>query len=234
MTTGQRSPDGRFWWDGTGWRPVQPSPPFPFQHAPSPAPSPPRPPRRRALLLPLAGVVIAALVLGGVLGGAVGLLTTEVRASTAAPAFADDFPDVGDQYLPGVTLTLIVDEWMKKANSWTCANRPGNPDTWSMAKQHMRCQPKGDDGRRYVDIEYDAADRIRVVRATCHLGTYEDACTTVFATMADAALVPQPKLRERARSWAQKNAASERATIIGGLRLQASLSPHALRITPES
>ncbi|MEO3805959.1 hypothetical protein [Nonomuraea sp. B1E8] len=231
MTTGRRSPDGRFWWDGTGWRPVQPPPPFPFQHAPSPAPSPPR---RKALLLPLAGVVIAALVLGGVLGGAVGMLTTEVRGSTAAPAFTDDFPDVGDQYLPGVTLSLIVEDWMKKANSWTCARKPGNPDTWSRAKQHMRCQPPGDDGRRYVDIEYDAADKIRVVKATCHLGTYEDACTTVFATMADAALVPQPKLRKRARSWAEKNAASERATIIGGLRLQASLSPHALRITPES
>ncbi|WP_157549315.1 hypothetical protein [Nonomuraea candida] len=191
------------------------------------------PGRRKGILLPLAGVVVAALVLGGVLGGGAGLLTAEPRGGTAPLAFGDGFPDTGDQYLPGVTLSLIVDEWMKKANSYTCASKPGEPDTWSRAKRWMRCLPPGGDDNRYVEIEYDAADQIRVLKATCRLGTREDACTTLFATMADAALVPQPELRKRAMDWAGKNAASERGTVIGGVRLQAALSPHSMRITPE-
>ncbi|MEV4475893.1 hypothetical protein [Nonomuraea sp. NPDC049504] len=230
MTAGQRSPDGRFWWDGSAWQPVQTAPPPPYPYRP-PAP---RPPAKKGLVLPLAAVTAAALVLGIVLGGGAGWLTTEPRAGTAALTFADDFPDVDDQYLPGVTLTLIVDEWMKKANSYTCTNKPGDPDTWSKAKQWMRCLPPDGQENRYVDIEYDAARRIRVLKATCHLGTRAEACTTLFATMADTALVPQPELRKRAMDWATKNAAGDRGTIIGGIRLQADLSPHSLRLTPES
>jgi hypothetical protein len=128
---------------------------------------------------------------------------------------------------------MIADDWMKKANSWKCASEPGDPDTWSRAEQTMRCEPSGDDGDRYVDIEYDAPDKVKVVKGTCHLGLRTQACTTLFATMADAVFVSQPKSRRSAAAWAKKNADSEEHTIIGGVRLQADLQPHGLRITPE-
>lgn len=257
MTAGQApgpySPDGRFWWDGTAWRPVQPSPgPQPGPAGPPPGsvgpwpgpggppyhlamPGPQPPPRaKRGLLLPLVGTVIVALLLGGGIGGVVGLLTTEVPGSPKPPAFAADFPGEEHQYLPDLTLAMVVDDWMKKSNSWRCEKEPADPNLWSRAKQVMECEPPDDDDRdMYVHIEYDTDDRIRVLDATCRLGTYHDVCRSLFGTMADIALSPQGELREKAESWARKNAGSEKATIMGGVRLQANLEPNGLRITPE-
>ncbi|TDD00941.1 hypothetical protein E1292_27410 [Nonomuraea deserti] len=47
--------------------------------------------------------------------------------------------------------------------------------------------------------------------------------------------VPPPlqAVTRSAAAWAKRNADSEEHTIIGGVRLQADLQPHGLRITPE-
>lgn len=190
-------------------------------------------PRKKGLLLPLIGVLLPALLLGGVLGGVTGLVTTEVPGSTTPPAFAADFPGGDQQYLPSVTLSMIVDDWMKKANSWKCTQEAGDPDAWSRAKRRTTCEPPDGRGDMYVDIEYDSPDKVKVVEATCRLGNYTRACTTLFSTMADAVFIGRPKLRKSVAAWAKKNADSERHTIIGGVRLQANLEPHGLRITPE-
>lgn len=71
------SPDGRFWWDGAAWQPVNTPPPG--TGAPTPSDAAPRPRRAGTAVFVLVtmGTLIAALVLGGVAGGAVGLATTD-------------------------------------------------------------------------------------------------------------------------------------------------------------
>lgn len=281
---GPYSPDGRFWWDGTAWQPVQPPPPDPATGQPHPQSHPqqqqqpaapyqppppqpqygppgqpgfqrqgfqqhgfqappgypvppgggtPRPPRSRSgFVLLTIGTAIAALVLGGIIGGVVGLTTTKPKGENVVPAFAEKFPDADAQYLPGVTLSMIVDDWMKTANKWKCTKDPNVEDLYSRAKAQIKCEPPDDRGDMYVDIEYDADDKIKVVEASCWLGVHTKACKSLAATMADAVLAAQPKLRKKAQKWAEQNAGSERATTIGGIRFEGNLDPNGMQALP--
>ncbi|WP_143737118.1 hypothetical protein [Microbispora sp. GKU 823] len=247
---GPYSPDGRFWWDGAAWQPVQspsqapaPLPPGPGQpyampsqpgapHNPGPyaPPAAPRPAGRGIGLV--IGMVIAGLLLGGGIGAAVGLGTTSPKGGTTPPAFSAGFPGGDRRYLPGVTVAMIAEDWLKKANKWRCVKDRDAKKVSSGAAQRIECEPPDDRGDMSVDIEYDKEDKIREVEATCWLGLHTTACTSLFSSMADTVMIPQKSLRKKAADWAAKNADSERATSIGGIHLEGDLSPHGMRITP--
>lgn len=194
----------------------------------------PRRPSKAGFILAVAGTAVAALLVGGLTGWIVGLSTTEVPGSTAAPPFPKGFPTGEHRYLPGVTVSMVADDWLKKANSWKCSDEAADPDIWSRAKRVMRCDPPDDGLYMSVRIEYDTEKQVRVVDARCNAGTYTQACKSLFTSMADTVFHSREKLRKKAVDWAKKNAASERGTVIGGVRMQARLSPsNSLRVTPE-
>ncbi|MEO3924200.1 hypothetical protein ABGB07_10120 [Micromonosporaceae bacterium B7E4] len=281
--SGQRySPDGRFWWDGTGWRPVDAAPPGPAPGQPGPAWSPPpfgpspaaanpsgagrppggagpgglpgpglpgpglpgtafppprgavpRRPSKAGFLLALVGTLVATAVLGGLVGGIAGMVTTEPPGNDSAPQFAAEFPTAERQYMTGVTLAVVAEDWMKKSNSWVCTDAT-TPETSERSRKTMECRPPDDDEREmYVTIEYDADDKIKLVGGRCRAGLKSKPCTTLAASLADAVLSPQgDQLRGQAEKWATENADSERVTTIGGIRLEASLDPHGMTATP--
>lgn len=193
----------------------------------------PRRPSKTGFILALIGTLVATAVLGGIVGGVTGLVTTEPPGSDTPPVFASKFPNGARQYLPKVTLAAVVDDWLKKANAWKCADESAE-DLFSGATKAMECHPPDDDGDMYVNIEYDAPDKVRVVRSTCRLGLKSKACTTLSSTLADAVLAPHgDELRAQAAKWATENAASERVTTIGGIRLEADLdAPAGMSATP--
>lgn len=166
-------------------------------------------------------------------GGEVGLATTEPEGSETAPAFPAEFPKGDQQYMAGVTVTLVSDTWLKKANSWTCAEDPDVDGLYSGAKRQMVCRPRG---RAEVDmdvsIEYDEENKVKVVQARCRLGTDDPVCTSLFSTMAHTLLSSKGDVAEEAAKWARENAGSENVTTIGGIRFEANLEPNGLRATP--
>lgn len=237
---GPYSPDGKYWWDGAAWRPVPAPPPGaavpPGFAAPHGYPGPPAGRKSGAGTVWLTiGAAVVALVLGGLIGGVTGLVTVEPKGDDVVPAFTEKFPTAEQQYLPKVTLAAIADRWLKKANSWKCEKSAEPPDhLYSEAKNLMTCTPPGERGYSdmHVDIEYDGEDKIKVVQAKCHLGTYNEVCRSLLSTMADALFAPQPKYRKKAEAWAKQNAGSERVTTIGGIRLETGLSPLELTAMP--
>src|SRR5919198_747079 len=81
----------------------------------------PRPAQGWLLLAVLAGVA----VLVGLLGGSIARrATVKAHGPSAAPGFADGFPNVSQSYLRGVTLAAISQRWLKRANSFTCEPNP--------------------------------------------------------------------------------------------------------------
>ncbi|MDQ7908251.1 hypothetical protein RB614_27365 [Phytohabitans sp. ZYX-F-186] len=226
------TPDGRFWWDGAGWRPVAAAPPGPG--FPPPGGALPRRPAKAGFVLALAGTLVAAALCGGLAGGIGGAASTEPPDSDTPPALAAEFPSGERQYMTGVTLDVVVEDWMKKSNSWTCAEKDADPDGYVQVKKMTECGlPDDEDRDTFVTVGYDAADKIKMVEATCRVGLKTNACTTLASTLADAVLSPQgDELRGQAGKWAKENVDSERATTIGGIRLTASLDPHRMTATP--
>ncbi len=284
------SPDGRFWWDGAAWQPVQTPPPpgTPAQQgltaapppwpatghpsaaspgpqtpgpqtpgpqaaqpyavqqtlpyappgtgAPTPVPSDAGPRPRRAgtaaFVLVTVGTLIAALALGGVAGGAVGLATTEPVTDAPAPSFPGRFPTGKQRYLPRVTLTMVAVNWLQAANSWRCA-RSAVSDPLTGAKMGMICRP-GDAARLHMSVYiwYDGPDKVLSVKARCDLGVRSKACTSLFSMMADTLLSPDRTLRGQAEAWAGKNADKAAVTAIGGVRLETSPRPHSMEAVP--
>ncbi|GAB3159202.1 hypothetical protein [Microbispora hainanensis] len=274
------SPDGRFWWDGAAWQPVQAAPPggpgqpglavppppgaqaqpglavppppgpqaaqpyaagrqawTPAHHPAGPpgsgasVPVPPGPdaPRRRGtavFALVTAGVLIAALALGGVAGAAVGLATTEPVTDDRAPSFPGRFPSEKQRYLPKVTVNMVAGNWLQAANAWRCA-RSTATDPVTGATMNTICRP-GDASRMSVSIWHDGPDKVLSVKARCDLGVGSKACTSLFAMMADTLLSPDPTLRAQAESWAKKNAVKAAVTSVGGVRLETAVRPHTM------
>ncbi|MEU8061273.1 hypothetical protein [Microbispora bryophytorum] len=306
------SPDGRFWWDGAAWQPVQappppgtpaqqgftvPPPPGPATHDPSvppppgapaqqgftvppppwpaaghpsaaspwphapgaqaaqqhaglqappyappgtgaPTPAPfgagPRPRRTgtAVFVLVTAGTLIAALALGGLVGGAAGLATTEPVTDAPAPSFPQRFPTGKQRYLPKVTLNMVAVNWLQAANSWRCT-RSAASDPLTGAKMGMICRP-GDATRLHMSVYiwYDGPDKVVSVKARCDLGVGSKPCTSLFSMMADTLLSPDRTLRGQAEVWAGKNADKAAVTAIGGVRLETSARPHTMEAVP--
>jgi hypothetical protein len=235
------SPDGRFWWDGTGWRPVDVAPSGPAQiQPPVPTGFPPpgtaiaRRPAKAGFALALVGTLVATALVGGIGGGIAGLGSTEPPGNDTPPQLAAEFPTSERQYLPGVTLDLVIEDWMKKANSFKCSEKDGDSDAYLEAKKVAECSAPDDEDREIVvTVMYDAADKVKLVEASCRVGLKTEACTTTAGSLADTVLSPQGKqLRDQAAKWAEQNVDSERATTVGGIRLTASLDPHRMTATP--
>jgi hypothetical protein len=238
------SPDGRFWWDGTAWRPVDAPPPgpAPFQppFGPAARPGPPAagfpPPGNVTPRRPSTAGFVLALVctlVGGLVGGLAGTASTEPPGIDTPPPFAAEFPTGERRYLKGVTLDWVVEDWMKRANSWTCTEQNRGPDGLLAAERSTRCTPADNRGEMYVTVGYDAADKVVSVQGTCSLGLKTKACTSLSAALVGRVLSPQgQQVRDQAFKWAEQNADSERTTIIGGVRLSASLDPHGMTATP--
>lgn len=274
----QYSPDGRFWWDGSAWRPVEQAPgqaagppapgtgptvPPPPPHAfpllpprpgapggpgaaggpPPPAPSPgwgaPRPARTGSSLVAQLIVTILVCALPGALGGFVlaNVTAPDPQGPTAPPAIPANFPNKENRILPGVTVSMVADEWLKQANSYTCEETepPGGGVDKSMAPHAMECSAPGDAKYDlYVDIAYDNENEVREVEATCNYDPGAIACSSLFANLADLAFVAQPELRKKAADWAEKHTDTDDTTVLGGVRLIMSLEhPHSLRVIPE-
>lgn len=202
---------------------------------PGPGVPPPggTPPARSGFLPALIGTLVAAALLGGIIGWTVGTTTTEPPGNDTPPELAAEFPSGDRQCLPGVTLDLVVDDWLKKANSWQCTDEPADPDNYLGVKRVTECSPD-EDREMLVRVEYDAEDKIKLVESTCRRSLKTTACTTLAAALAQTVLSPQgKKLRDQAEKWARENADSERGTVIGGVRLQANLqSGHEMAATP--
>jgi hypothetical protein len=176
--------------------------------------------------------LVAGLVVGGISGAVAGSATSEPHGPTAPPPIAADFPNQSKRYMPGVTLAVIAESWLKKGNNWTCA-----PDTESKrssgAKQAMECSPRGDQKYDvYVDIEYDAENQIRWIKAACHYDPGAKYCNTFFANLGDALFDKQPELAKQASDWGGKNVDSDSSTVIGGIYLETKLSPHYMNAAP--
>jgi hypothetical protein len=195
-----------------------------------------RPPGPRQVPTALMVLVpLLALALGGLFGAAVGAgvatATTHRHGPAEPPPLAADFPDASKQYLPGVTVSMISQEWLVKANKWTCGPSENKPPAG--AKKQMECTAPGDQKNDvYVDIAYDAEDKVRLATAWCHYKPGANACKTLFGAFADAVLIPQQELRQQGYDWASENADSDESTVIGGIRFEASLSPHTIDAMP--
>lgn len=319
----QYSPDGRFWWDGTTWRPVdgtpsggaqpaagaapQPTSAMPASPAPAAAsttpygpagtPTPPygapagqppygapgsagQPPHgapgaggpgqppygpagqppyggpgaggpagrpgfppppgaapsgsgRSLFVLALVGAVLVMALVGGLIGWIVGVTTTEPPGIEDPPEFAAEFPTSDIVYLPGVTIALVVDEWLKDANNWKCEPPKEGEELFSGAAKAIDCEPPDDDVFASVHIEFDADDKVRLVRSRCSEGLNSNVCITLASSLAHTVLTPQGEAaRNEAEKWAKENAASERVTVISGVRLEAGLDPQVMEATP--
>ncbi|OPG13195.1 hypothetical protein B1L11_09240 [Microbispora sp. GKU 823] len=183
-------------------------------------------------MLVTVGTLIAALVLGGAAGAAVGLATAEPVTDAPAPSFPGRFPSGKQRYLPKVTVNMVAGSWLQAANSWRCA-RSAASDPLTGAKMGMICRP-GDATRLHMSVYlwYDEPDKVLSVKARCDLGARSKACTSLFSMMADTLLSPDPTLRGQAEAWAGKNADKAAVTAIGSVRLETSPRPHSMEAVP--
>jgi len=199
---------------------------------------PPVPARRRdSLVAPVIGIVLGCGAVGALAGFVLAVVTApQPVGPSAPPAIPADFPNAEKRYLPGVTVSRIADDWMKKANSYTCKPHevPATNVEEGRAPKELECSAPGDaKWDLYTSIEYDDEKHVRAVEAHCHYGPGSVACSSLFATMADA-IFTDPELRKRAATWAEKNADADNETVIGGVRFRSSLeNPHSLRAMPE-
>jgi len=221
---------------GVGGQPGGPLPPSGVGRPGFPPPPHPAPRSRSkaGFVLALVGTVVVTGLLGGCIGWATGLATTEPPGIDTPPPLPAEFPAAEMQYLRGVTVALIADDWLKKANGWNCEKPEPGVNRFNPTKFMMDCRPRGDaelDMR--VSIEYDADDKVKLVNAKCNLGVNNETCTSLFASMAHTVLTPQgEELQQQAEKWATENASTERSTVIGGVRLEANLDPNGMEATP--
>ncbi|MFC7624163.1 hypothetical protein [Microlunatus sp. GCM10028923] len=75
-----RSPDGKWWWDGRQWVPVQQQPPLS-----GPPTGPVRPRRSAAPLIVVVAVVAALVIIGLIAGGTLWIRSLQAATETSAP-----------------------------------------------------------------------------------------------------------------------------------------------------
>ncbi|MGW0435152.1 hypothetical protein ACWDV4_21760 [Micromonospora sp. NPDC003197] len=187
------------------------------------------------VLLVLAVVVSLVLsgLVGAVVGGVTGTLTTGPEGPSALPSTDASFPTVERRYLPGVKVSTVTEEWLKKANSYTCTPPDSGRRTISEAAKQLQCEPPGN--LKYamsVGIEFGDEAQVRYVRADCWLKPGSKVCVSLFATFADALMYGNTELRKQAYEWAEKNAETDNVTTIGGIRFTVRLEPRSIVAEP--
>jgi hypothetical protein len=195
-----------------------------------PAPAAP-PGRRRPTQVLVALAVMGGLIVGGALGAVCARLTatavSEPTGPQAPPPIDADFPNEEQNFLPGVTVDLIAQRWLK-AKGYTCAVG-GSYGNVSGARHRMLCELPGSlSFSQEVLIEYDDDTHVRRATGRCELRPGASPCRTLFADLAYTLLHSDTALRDQARDWAGKNVDTDNSTTIGGVRFQVSLEPHTL------
>jgi hypothetical protein len=178
----------------------------------------------------LAGV---AVIVGLISGSTVGRATVKAHGPSAAPAFADRFPNASQGYLRGVTLAAISERWLKRANSFSCEPNSSHRAEAGRAKHQLTCSGPGSmDLDVYVDISYDDETHVSGVQAYCRLGPGKPYCKSLFGVFGYEVFRSQPSLQKQAETWARQNVDSDSSTVIGGVRLATSLDPPSISAVP--
>ena len=176
-------------------------------------------------------VTLATLGACAITGSVAGNSGTEPTGPANPPPFTLDFPDVGKQYLPDLTVSMVAKDWLEKQNAYKCApntdNKPG-----SGAKQMLDCEPGDADLDVWVSIEYDDEAKVREVNAHCNYKPGTPYCKSLFENLADVVHAKNASLRQQSLDWAGKNVDSDSTTVIGGVYFEIHLSPHSITATP--
>ncbi|WP_191842584.1 hypothetical protein [Catellatospora chokoriensis] len=152
---------------------------------------------------------------------------TKPRAVTL-PAVTGEFPTLADAYLRDLT-TANLTKLMSDAK-WTCA--PEAPSSLVQpAQQQVSCQAPAMAELR-LTVGYDDESRIRSIYAWCHYQPGTPLCRTLFRTLAAAAHLGHPDLREQSAEWAARNVDHDAMTVIGDVRFIAALDPTTITILP--
>jgi hypothetical protein len=255
--TGLYSPDGKHWWDGSTWQPVEgQAAPTPQQAAPTPqwgapatqgtalaprpgAPAPQwgTPPRKKGsspvLLVGLVAVV--ALVVGGGAGFSFGnLSSSQISADgpSTPPPIPAEFPGNSQRYLQDVTVSQITQDWQATGPEWTCepaGESAGLGGPSETAAQSTRCRAAT---VHTLTIEHDDDAQIRELNLSCQARAESEECRSIFTWLAEYPFPGQPDLRQQAGAWATENVASDLSTTIGRIHLEVRLEPHTIFATP--
>jgi hypothetical protein len=174
-------------------------------------------------------VVFMVLVAGGT-GAAIGVMAgSGPKGPTGAPTFDAHFPHGTQRYMRGVTVSAIVKDWLAQ-KEWTCEY---HPRTSSRSSRRAECKPPGDTGSDLeVSISFDSERRVREVDLMCAYGPGNPTCKKLFTELAGNLLAGDQS--KKAAAWAGANVDNDATTVIGNLRLVATLSPHTLDCTPTS
>ncbi|GAA4982252.1 hypothetical protein [Actinopolymorpha pittospori] len=189
--------------------------------------------RRRPRVLLTVAVSVLALLVGGSAGVALGsTLGSRQNGPTSTPTLTRDFPHADQSYLRGVTVGAITEDWLVKTRSWKCELSGTGVGLLNGALKRTACTPRDDtvQGLR-VNVEYDDDRRVREVNLLCDRGPGTKICAELFTGLAGVLLARDDGLRRQALAWATANVDNDDATVIGNVRLVATLSPHYLRCT---
>jgi hypothetical protein len=146
---------------------------------------------------------------------------------------AANFPKGSDRYLRDLTVSAITVDWLAKEKSWTCKVTNVASSSVGEARKRTGCGPRGQTADYLkVTIAHDANAKVRSVNVRCDYGPGNRTCRRLFTDLVDVVMAGDERQRSQAIDWARTNVDSDETTIIGGIRLAATLSPHYLDITP--
>jgi hypothetical protein len=197
-------------------------------HLYPPAPDVPRRRRRSAMLV----AVVAVVLMAGGAGAAIGAIAgTGPKGPTETPAIDAHFPHASQRYMRGVTVSSVAEDWLAQ-KEWTCEVRSRFN---SRSPRRAECSPRGDTASDLeVTITYDSEKRVREVDLMCAYGPGNPTCRDLFTELAGTLLARDEKLRKQAVQWTGENVDNDASTVIGAVRLVATLAPHTLDCTPAS
>jgi hypothetical protein len=186
---------------------------------------------RRVLLTVVVSVL--ALLVGGAGGVAVGSVLAPERSGPAdPPRLGPEFPRVEQSYLRGVTVDAITKDWLVKTRSWKCEASDTGIGLVNGARKRTSCTPRDDTAEHLrVNVEFDDDRRVREVNLLCELGPGAKTCAELFTGLAGVVLATDDGLRRKAVTWTAANVDNDDSTVVGNVRLSATLSPHYLRCT---
>ncbi|WP_157631296.1 hypothetical protein [Catelliglobosispora koreensis] len=176
--------------------------------------------------LTIAVMVAVSLVVGVVTGVVAAKIGEPPPKGPALPlAVAAGFPTAGRAYLPGVTVSLITQDWLGKA-AWTC-DVPEPAGYLNAAQQRTLCVAPALSPMS-VTVLHDGS-KVRSVSASCRHPLGSTICTTLYSAAAELVFTTIPEHRASAAGWAAGNATLDANTTIGGIRLITDLSARHIR-----
>ncbi|MEQ7128112.1 hypothetical protein ABN034_26790 [Actinopolymorpha sp. B11F2] len=128
-------------------------------------------------------------------------------------------------------MSAIARDWLAQ-KEWTCEF---HSRINSRSPRRAECSPRGNTASELeVTIAYDSENRVREADLMCAYGPGNPTCKELFTELAGIVLARDERLRRQAVQWAGANVDNDASTVIGELRLVATLSPHTLDCTPAS